>query len=304
MTLNQLRIFREIVRRGLNLSRVAEALNTSQPGISRQLQLLEAELGVTLLVRRRNRLLKLTASGEAILAAAERLLIEAENIGAIARETGKVGGELTIATSHLHARYTLLDPIKTFIGRHPDIHLHMVQANPDEILRLVDSGEADLGVSTETRSSAPPLTFIAGRPLDRCLIMPRDHPLARLSKPTLADIGRFPIVGYTARSRGGQITTRIFESQGVKFTPVVSAIDADVIKAYVARGLGVGIIPAIAFDPKTDDLHAVDVTRLFPKSVITVSLRSGTHVPRYAADFIRSLAPKWSPLKPSIDAPA
>src|SRR4051812_44173288 len=106
MTLNQLRIFREIARRGLNLSRAAAVLNTSQPGISRQLQLLEAELGVTLLARRRNRILKLTPSGEAILAAAERLLIEAENIGSIAREIGKAGGELTIATSHLHARYT------------------------------------------------------------------------------------------------------------------------------------------------------------------------------------------------------
>ncbi|MEJ0068726.1 MAG: LysR substrate-binding domain-containing protein [Pseudomonadota bacterium] len=294
---------REIARRGFNLSRVAEALNTSQPGVSRQVQLLEAELGVTLLVRRRNRILRLSPAGQEILTAAERLLTEAENIGSIARESNRQGGQLTIATSHLHARYTLLEPIEAFVAKHPEIGLHMMQADPDEILRLVESGEADLGVSTETRTSRPPLTLVGGRPLGRSLIMPRDHPLARVPRPSLADIARFPIIGYTARSRGGQIITRTFEDGGVGFSPVGSAIDADVVKAYVARGLGVGIIPAIAFDPARDDLHIVDVTRLFPKSAITISLRQGTHVPRHMLDFIRSLAPKWSPPRPSPSSP-
>src|SRR5688572_8866843 len=150
MTLRQLRILRELSRSSLNISAAALALHTSQPGVSRQIRLLEHELGVDLLVRRKNRITALTEPGRAILGAVERTLVESENILSIAAEFRREeGGRLTVATSHLHARYTLLTPIKTFALRHPGVRLQMRQADPHEILRLVAAGEADLGVSTE-----------------------------------------------------------------------------------------------------------------------------------------------------------
>ncbi|HZM44979.1 MAG TPA: LysR family transcriptional regulator, partial [Burkholderiales bacterium] len=146
MTLKQLRILREIARQAHNLSNAAAVLHTSQPGVSRQVQLLERELGVELLSRRRNRITGLTEPGRAILAAAERALGEADNIRLIAEDYSREeGGRLTIATSHLHARYTLLTPIKVFALRHPGVHLYMRQADPDDILRLVAAGDADIG---------------------------------------------------------------------------------------------------------------------------------------------------------------
>jgi LysR family cys regulon transcriptional activator len=296
VTLHQLRILREIARHAHNLSSAAEALHTSQPGVSRQVQLLERELGVELLARRKNRISGLTEPGRAILAAAERALDEAENIRRIAAEYGREeGGRLTIATSHLHARYTLLTPIKTFALRHPGVRLQMRQADPDEILRLVAAGEADLGVSTEIDTERTELVLLPGAAVGRSLIMPIGHPLAGKERVTLADIARYPLVGYNPKQRGGQITAETFRKKGLEPKLVVSAIDSDIIKAYVAEGVGISVIPTLALDPEVDrGLRVVDVTRLFPRTVLTVSLRRDLYLRRYVPDFIRLVAPKWS----------
>lgn len=295
MTLQQLRILREIARQSNNLSSAAAALHTSQPGVSRQVQLLERELGVELLARRKNRITGLTEPGRAILAAAERALGETENIRLIAAEFGREeGGRLAIATSHLHARYTLLSPIKTFALRHPGVRLQMRQADPDEILRMVAAGDADIGISTEINAKRPDLLLLPGRTVERCLIMPLGHMLTKKKRVTLADIAQYPIVGYNPRQRGGQILGDTLRARGLEPKLVVSAIDSDIIKAYVAEGVGIAVIPTLALDPEVDrGLRVVDVTDLFPKSVMTVSLRRDIYLRRFVPDFIQLVAPKW-----------
>ncbi len=296
MTLRQLRILRELSRHSLSISAAAEALHTSQPGVSRQIQLLEQELGVDLLVRRKNRIAGFTEPGRAILGAVQRALTESENIRSIAGEFKREeGGQLTVATSHLHARYTLLTPIKTFALRHPGVRLHMRQADPDDILKLVAAGDSDVGVSTEVAEEHPELVFLAGREVERSVIAPSDHPLARKRRVTLADIARYPLVGYNPQQRGGQIVASTFLEHGLEPKLVVSAIDSDVIKAYVAEGLGIAIVPTLSLDPETDrNLVAVDATSLFPKSVMTVSLRREAYLRRYVSDFVQLVAPRWN----------
>lgn len=296
MTLSQLRMLREIARQAHNLSSAAAALHTSQPGVSRQIQLLERELGVALLARRKNRITGLTEPGRAILAAAERALGEADNIRLIAAEYKREeGGRLTIATSHLHARYTLLTPIKTFALRHPGVRLYLRQADPDEILRLVASGDADIGISTEVNARRADLLLLPGRLVERSLIMPLGHPLAGRSRVTLPDIARYPLVGYNPRQRGGQIIGETFRARGLEPKLVVSAIDSDIIKAYVAEGVGIAVIPTLALDAEADrGLRVLDVTGLFPKSVMTVSLRRDIYLRRFVPDFIQLVASRWS----------
>src|SRR5215471_8114383 len=296
MTLKQLRILREVARQAHNLSNAAVALHTSQPGVSRQIQLLERELGVELLARRRNRITGLTEPGRAVLVAAERALGETDNIRLIAAEYSREeGGRLTIATSHLHARYTLLTPIKTFALRHPAVHLYMRQADPDDILRLVAAGDADIGISTEVGVEHPELAFLPGRDMERSLIVPLEHALARQMEVTLQDIAEFPLVGYTPSQRGGQIIADTFRAAGLEPKLVVSAIDSDVIKAYVAEGLGIAVIPALALDAEADrTLRVKDVTHLFPKSTMTVSLRRDVFLRRFVPDFIQLVAPRWN----------
>ncbi len=294
MTLKQLRCLREIARNGLNISAAAAALHTSQPGVSRQVQLLERELGIELLVRRANRILGLTETGHAVLAAAERLLHETENIALIAADARNEGaGRLVLATSHLHARYTLPGPVRAFAQRYPDVQLHLLQADSDDIRKLVESGEADIGVSTEVVPQHPALVQLQAVAIRRSLIMPAGHPLAAKKRLVLNDLARYPVVSYHPRSRGGQIIAQAFRDAGIKPRHVVSASDSDVIKAYVAEGLGIAIVPTLALDGNADSrLQAVDVTRLFPGSMMIVSLRRGTHLRRYLTDLIQMIVPR------------
>lgn len=288
MTLKQLMMLREVARQSLNMSKAAAALYTSQPGLSRQIQLLEEELGVPILARRKNRTLGYTDIGRSILEAAQRLLNEADSIKAMAAEARGDRGRLAIVTTHLHARYTLLEPVSAFIARYPDVQLHLMEAEPDNIPRLLESNEADIGVSTEMLAEHPTLTLLRGQTVRRSLIVPRGHPLARKKQVKLADICEYPLLGYSHRSRTGQIINEAFEAQGIRPRYLISVGDSDVVKAYVGKGLGIAILPAMAFDEDVDTyVQARDVTALFPRSTMTISFRHNAYLRKYAVDFIR-----------------
>lgn len=294
MTLKQLRYLREISRQSLNISAAADALHTSQPGVSRQIQLLEQELGMDLLVRRTNRIMGFTETGRGVLEAAERLLTETENIGLLVADArNENAGRLVLATSHLHARYSLPGSVRGFSRRYPDVQLNLLQAEPDDIRRLVESGDADIGVSTEVMDRNTGLVQLPVAVIRRSLIVPKGHPLARKKRIGIHDIVRYPVVGYHPQSRGGAIIAQALRDAGVSARFVVSASDSDVIKAYVAEGLGVAIVPTIALERRADSrLHATDVTRLFRETMMTISLRRGTHLRRYLTDLIMMIGPQ------------
>jgi DNA-binding transcriptional LysR family regulator len=297
VTLTQLRILRELVRQSLSISAAAVALNTSQPGVSRQLQQLERELGTALLVRRRNRIVALTETGQAILKSAEQALASVETIRAIAGETSGAPAHFTVATSHLHARYSLLAPIEAFVRRHPEVRLHLVQAAPEAILDMVEAGEAEIGVSTETERTHRDLAFLPGATVARSLVLPHGHALTRQKRLRLDAIARYPLVAYSFRARGGQIMEGAFQAKGLAIDAVVSAMDADVVIAYIAAGLGIGIVPTMAVAAGLPaGLTVVDVTRLFPESRLTLSLRRDTYLRSHMADFISAVATDWSAL--------
>lgn len=295
MTLTQLRIFRELARQSLSISATAAALGAAQPGVSRQLQQLEQDLGAALLIRRRNRIVALTEAGRAILETAERALAMVENIRAIAVDASGGPAQFTVATSHLHARYSLLSPIGAFVHSHPQVRLHLMQAAPDAILDMVEAGEAEIGVSTETERAHRDLVFLTGNTVRRSLVVPNRHPLTRLRRLTLGAIARYPLVAYSFRARGGQIMEDALRAQSLAANAVVSAMDADVVLAYIAEGLGIGIVPSMAVAAGLPaGLTTIDVTRLFPDSRLTLSLRRDIYLSAHMADFIRTVAPAWT----------
>ena len=293
MTLRQLSILREIARQRLVMSEAAAVLYTSQPGISRQLSLLEDELGVVLLRRRRNRVLGFTEVGARVLGCAERLLFEAENIKLIAEDARQEeSGKLTVVTTHLHARYTLAGPVARFSQRHPKIRLHLVQTEAERIARLVESGEADVAVSTERPGTKSDLLVLQGQALKRSLIVPPGHALAGAARVTLKDIAHYPLVGYSGNSRGGELMAEALRAHKIAAQFVVTASDADVVKTYVRQGLGIAVVPAIAMEAgDRKALRELDVTRLLPKSVIAVSVRRGVYVRGFVREFIEGIVP-------------
>ena len=295
MTLQQLRYLCGIVREGYSVSRAARALATSQPAISKQIRLLESELGADLLIRRSNRILGLTAAGEAIIEAAQRTLWEADNLERITAElTQKGAGRLVIATTHMYARYVLRPVIRDFVASHRDVQLVLRQGIPSMIAQWVAAGEADIGLSGIPLDLHAELVLLPFAALTRSLFVPRRHPLARERRLTLRAIARFPIITLDQGMEGGRRVMEAFASAGIAPNIVLSAIDADVVKAYVELGLGVAVLLAVAYEPERDRaLRLIDAAHLFQPTTPHIVLRHGKHLPPYMHDFIGRVAPRW-----------
>ena len=293
MKLQQLRYLCETANQDMNLSRAAKNLHTSQPAISKQIQLLEEELGVDIFLRNGKRIVKITPPGQLIIETAVRMLRDADNLKRIAQEfTNEAGGTLTIATTHTQARYSLPPVIKRFTARYPKVKLILRQGNPTQIATLVSSGEADIGIATEALEQYPELVMLPCYQWNRCIIVPPKHPLLKLKKLTLEAINQHPIITYDFAFTGRTKINQAFASRGLEPNVVLTAIDSDVIKTYVELGLGVGILANMAFDAKRDkNLRSIDASHLFEPSTTRIGISRNSYIRSYIFDFIEMFAP-------------
>jgi LysR family cys regulon transcriptional activator len=296
MKLQQLRYLREVVRRGLNVSEAAEALYTSQPGISKQIRLLEDELGVQILVRHGKRVVDLTEPGRIIVEIADRMLQDAESLRAVGREFGKEDtGTLTIATTPTQARYALPVVVERFIKRHPRVRLSLREGSPEQIVELVASGGVDVGIVTESYPDVETLVMLPCYQWNRAVITPEGHALLEQKPLTLEAIARFPIVTYDFAFNPDSPIRKAFEARNIKTNIALTAVDADVIKAYVELGIGVGVLAKMAFDPARDSaLRVIDAAHLFEPSTTRIAVRRNAYLRRYVYDFIEMFAPHLS----------
>ena len=302
MKLQQLRFFREIVRQGLNVSEAAEALYTSQPGVSKQIQLLEEELGVALFVRRGKRIVGLTPPGQAAIAIVQRILDEAENLRRVGLEyRAAASGNLTVATTHTQARYALPAVIRAFREQYPAVRLTIRQGNPVQIAEAVIAGDADIAIATEAIALYEELVMLPCYQWNHCVVVPPRHPLLKDEPLSLEAIARYPLITYDFAFTGRTRVQKAFEQRGLAPNVVLTALDADVIKTYVRLGLGVGIIAAMAFDPALDKgLKARDASHLFDASVTRIGLKRGAYLRGFVYDFVRLFAPHLT--RPAVEA--
>ena len=292
MKLQQLRYLTEVARRGLNVSEAAEILHTSQPGVSKQIKALEDELGVQVFVRHGKRLVEITQPGKAVIAIAERILAEAQNLRRAGEEfANEKLGTLTIAATHTQARYALPKAVAAFKKRYPKVELHMHQGNPTQICELVAAGEADFCVATEAIAAYPQLVSMPVYQWNRCVVVPAKHPLLK-APLTLEALAQHPIVTYDFAFAGRSLVQKAFEAKGLQPNVVLTALDSDVIKTYVELDLGVGILAKMAFDPKRDaPLRAIDAGHLFESSTTRLGIKRGAYLRNYAYEFIELFAP-------------
>jgi LysR family transcriptional regulator, cys regulon transcriptional activator len=293
----QLRSAREAARQGFNLTTVAEALHTSQPGISRQIRELEDELGIELFVRAGKRLTGLTAPGETVLPIIERLLQEVDNLKRAGEDfASQSRGTLTIAATHSQARYALPPAVRDFSATHPDVALRLHQGTPKQVAQMLLGGEADIGVATEALAEYDELVALPSYRWTHAVVVPRGHLLAQAADRgetlTLEQLARHPIITYEPGYTGRTHIDEAFRRRGLQLNLVLSAMDADVIKTYVELGMGVGIIASMAFDEARDAaLQAVDARHLFASNMTRVAVRRGAYLRGFTYDFIRCFAP-------------
>ncbi|MBX3665833.1 MAG: LysR family transcriptional regulator [Burkholderiales bacterium] len=294
MNFLQMRYLCEIVQRGYNLSEVARALHTSQPGISRHIHLLEQELGFAVLIRQGKRVTGLTHQGKLVLASAKRLMGEFNGLRQLSEDhRDRSAGTLAIATTHFHARYTLLAAILRFRRTHPRASLILHQSTPDDIAKRVENEKADIGFSVLPLDFESELIAIPWLSVNRVLITPRHHPLLTLQQITLQDICRHPLITYDHQLSGGRRVMQAFEERKLRPNVVLTATDADVVKAYVAAGLGVAIVQAPVYEKKRDAaLRAVDVSQLFRAGTSMLMMRRQAYVSDLVHDFVKAVAPE------------
>ena len=296
MKLQQLRYIVEVLNNNLNVSATAEALFTSQPGISKQVRMLEDELGIQIFGRSGKHLTHVTSAGQEVINIAQQILSKVEGIKAVAREhTQPDEGKLRIATTHTQARYALPEVIQGFIKKYGKVSLQMSQGTPAQISDAAAKGEADFAIATESLHLYNDLVMLPCYHWNRSIIVRKDHPLARKQDLTIQDVSKYSLVTYVFGFTGRSELDSAFDKAGVEPKIAFTATDADVIKTYVRLGVGVGVIASMAIDPKIDhDLVAIDASHLFNASTTKIGFRRGSFLRGYMFDFIERFAPHLS----------
>jgi LysR family cys regulon transcriptional activator len=292
MKLQQLRYIWEVAHHDLNVSATAQSLFTSQPGISKQIRLLEDELGVEIFARSGKHLTHVTPVGAVNIDIAGDILRKADDIKKVAQEfSDETQGSLSIATTHTQARYALPPVITEFKRAYPDVALHMNQGTPAQIAALAADGHVDFAIATEGMDLFSDLIMMPCYRWNRAVVVPRGHRLTEVETLTLAEVAAEPLVTYVFGFTGRSKLDDAFSAEGLVPNVVFTATDTDVIKTYVRLGLGIGIIAAMALDRRDDDLIALDASHLFAPSITHIGFRRGTFLRRYMFDFIRWFAP-------------
>ena len=293
MKFQQLRYLVAVHENGLNITAAARQLHTSQPGVSRQLKLLEEELGFQLFEREGRALTRTTAAGEEIISRASSILREMQNIRRTSAELRKAdGGTLSIATTHTQARYVLPQVIRAFRIKYPKVRLHLHQGTSEQIAEMVARDRVDFAIATGSEELFPHLVRLPVYRWHRAVVVPRGHPLASAGKLTLKKLAEYPIVTYVFSFSGRSSLPALFETAGLSLDVALTARDSDVIKTYVRIGLGSASWRAWpSIRSPTAILVVLDAAHLFEGHTTWIGFRRSALLRAYMYEFIELLAP-------------
>ncbi|HEY0295352.1 MAG TPA: LysR substrate-binding domain-containing protein [Bordetella sp.] len=296
VTFQQLVCIRELVSNGFSVSKTAEALLNTQPSVSKMIRALEHELGVDVFARRGNRLVDLTEAGRDVYLLAGRMLRDAGSLRQIKHAAGSgpdVQGALRVGTTHIHARYRLLDVTERFLKQYPQVQIEYVVGTPQDIHAGVRDGSLDIGLSTMPDAVSSGILALKAYEMTRCLVVPAGHPLLSVERITLEELARWPWIVHSESLTSGAVVRRTFQMHGLQPRVVMRAMDVDVMKAYVARGIGIAVLQQMAMEgDENGNLRQIDVDGLFPSSTTMVIVRDDHLLKRFAFDFICMLIPR------------
>ncbi|MBC8056089.1 MAG: CysB family HTH-type transcriptional regulator [Rhizobiales bacterium] len=293
MNLHQFRFVQEAARRDLNLTETAKALFTSQPGISKAILELEAELGIDIFARHGKRLRRITEPGQQVLKSIEVIMREVGNLKRIGEQFSmQDAGTLSIATTHSQARYFLPEPVAQLRKRFPKVNISLHQGSPEQVARMVRDEVADIGLATEALADMPDLVTLPCYEWRHAVVMPSGHPLAQVERVSLEDLALLPLVSYHPSFSGRTRVDQAFAARNLVPNIVLEAIDADVIKTYVRIGLGVGIVAesAVRDDPPGGDLVSRPVGHLFGTNVTRIAFKRGAYLREFVYAFAEMLS--------------
>ncbi len=293
MNLHQFKFVQEAVRRNLNLTETAKALYTSQPGVSKAILELEEELGVDIFSRHGKRLRRVTEPGLQVLKSIEIIMREVNNLKRIGEEYSKQdAGKFSIATTHTQARYVLPAPVAQLRRQFPQVQVSLHQGNPEQVARMLLDETADLGLATESLAEFEDLVTLPCYEWQHVLVVPAQHPLAQVDRPSLEQLAQEPLISYHPSFTGRTRIDKAFAARRLSPDIVLEAIDSDVIKTYVRLGMGVGIVAEMAVrdDPPNGDLVSRPLGHVFGFNTARVAFKRGAFLRNYVYAFAELLS--------------
>lgn len=297
MKLQQLKYLLAIVDNGLNITAAADRLYTSQPGVSKQLKLLEEELGLQLFARKGKSLHCITRAGEHVIRHARAVMGEVEHIRSLAEDFYKEEeGTLTIAATNTQARYVLPDILRELRQRYPRVRLNLHQGTSEQIAHAMANGEIDFAIASGSEGRFGNLLRIPSYQWDKVILVPNGHQLAKIERNlTLHDLAEYPLASYVFSFENETTLQKLFSAQGLNANVAFTARDSEIIKTYVKSGAGIGVVAGMAYEPADrDQLTAIPAKGLFPRSTTWVGLRRNSMLRCYMTDFLRLFAPHLS----------
>lgn len=289
--LKPLRAFCQVARLG-SISRAAEALYLSQPAVTLQLQALERELGVRLLERVGRRLVP-TREGDLLYELARPLVEGLDNLAASFREQvrGLDAGELHVAAGSSTILYLLPGIVDAFRQRHPDVRLSLHNVTGASGLDLLRSDGVDLAVGSMLDVPAD-LTYAPVYRFEPMLITPPDHPLADKRELALEDLSPYGLILPPKRLTTYRLVDLVFQQNRVPYTVALEVGGWEVIKQYVAMGMGVSIVPSICVTESDHErLSARSLRNYFPSRSYGVVVRKGKYLSPQARAFVELIQP-------------
>lgn len=289
--LKQLRAFVFTVKLG-TLSRAAEALYLSQPTVSLQLQALERELGAVLLERRRRRI-NLTHAGEALYELARPLVEGWDHLDRDfqARVKGLHAGKLVIAAGTSTIQYLLPDLVRRYRERYPAVQLQLANVTGKDGLAMLRADEADFAVGSML-DVPNDIAWAPVRHYDPMLITPLDHPLAKKDVVMVEDLSPYGLILPPQRLSTYRLVDLVFHQRQVPYRVAIEVGGWDVIKEYVAMGLGISIVTGICITEADRERLAVRNMKLyFPQRSYGVVMRKGKFLSAEAQAFVDLIRP-------------
>lgn len=289
--LKPLRAFCQVARLG-SVSRAAEALFLSQPAVSLQLQALERETGVRLFQRSGRRMV-LTEEGEALYELARPLVEGLDGLDDSFRQRlrGMDAGELQVAAGSSTILYLLPQIVSRFRAMRPEVSLRLHNVTGAGGLELLRSDAVDFAVGSMLDVPAD-LDYAPVYSFEPMLIMPPDHPLADKPDIELSDLSPHGLILPPQRLTTWRLVDLVFQRARVPYTVALEVGGWEIIKQYVAMGMGISIVTAFCItEADRQRLVARSLARFFPSRSYGVVMRRGKFLSSQARDFVALIRP-------------
>ena len=293
--LKHLRAFCQTARLG-SVSAAAERLFLSQPSVSQQIRALEDELDQVLFERQGPKI-HLTPAGRTLLDMARPLVDRIEALpDEFARAYGSLdSGEIRVAAGESTILHLLPPLMQRFRRQHPGIFVHLHNVTGANGLGMIRSDQVDFAVGSmlDVPDDIQYQPIYSFRPV---LIMHRDHPLARRPAITLPDISPYGLILPPKRLTTYRLVDRVFRKHKLPFRVTLEVGGWEVIKKYVAQGMGISIVTSICLaEGDRDRLVIRDMSEWFPERTYGVVLRRGGYLSPQARRFIDLMSPDLFP---------